>query len=148
MWMRFGEGRPVIVVVEPARADCLYRTAVNAGPVAVEITEETIMAGLSCGEVSLLAWSILETAGDHFLTIADDNVAPAMRALLAGEFGASTVVAGESAVAGLCGFIQASRDSTLAAVVGLDDTSTVVLFGTEGATDPDIFRRLTGSTPP
>jgi diaminopropionate ammonia-lyase len=143
-WMRYGDERPTFVVVEPARADCLYRSACNAAPVAVDITEETIMAGLSCGEVSQLAWEVLDTAADHFMTITDDNVAVAMNDLASGHYGNRSLVAGESAVAGLCGFRQAARDATLSSVIGLDSSSVVLLLGTEGATDPDIFRAMTG----
>lgn len=142
LWMATGEQRPRLVVVEPSRADCLYQSACNAAPVRVSIEEETIMAGLSCGEVSMLAWSILETAADHFLTITDDNVALAMRYLARAT---APVQAGESAVAGLCGFVQAARDTTLARVIGLDGHSQVLLLGTEGATDPAIYAALTAT---
>lgn len=140
LWMYSGAGRPTIIVVEPDRADCLYRSAVNAGPVRVDITEETVMAGLSCGEVSMLAWSVLETAADHFLTITDDNVASAMRFLA--STGDAPVRAGESAVAGLCGFIQCATDPALAPAIGLDAESRVLLLGTEGVTDPDIYEAM------
>ncbi|KAA3633941.1 MAG: diaminopropionate ammonia-lyase [Proteobacteria bacterium] len=144
LWMRYGEARPTIVVVEPDRADCLYQTAMNAAPVAIDIVEETLMAGLSCGEVSLLAWAVLETGADHFLTITDDHVAQAMKDLGAACFSDARIVAGESAVAGLCGLIQCAIDETLARVIGLDAESAVLLLGTEGATDPAIYRSLTG----
>ena len=146
--MHFGDDRPTLVVVEPSRADCLYRSACNAAPVAVDITEETVMAGLSCGEVSQLAWEILDTAADHFMTITDDNVALAMRDLAEGAYGDAPAVAGESGVAGLCGFRQCARDETLSSVIGLDASSVVLLLGTEGATDPDIYRNMTGLPAP
>ncbi len=142
-WMRFGASRPTLVVVEPNRADCLYQSACNAAPVCVDITEETIMAGLSCGEVSMLAWQVLETAVDHFITITDDNVAAAMRFLASVAVPGAAVEAGESGVAGLCGFVQTATDPALASVIGLDASSRVLLLGTEGATDPEIYAELT-----
>ena len=144
LWQKGRDARPTIVVVEPNRCDCLYQSACNSGPVRVAITEESIMAGLSCGEVSLLAWSILETGADHFLSIGDDDVAMAMRMLATGGYAPTRIIAGESAVAGLLGFIAAARDATLSSVMGLNATSRILLFGTEGATDPGIYRKLTG----
>ena len=102
------------------------------------------MAGLSCGEVSDLAWEVLEACGDDFLTIGDDLVAPAMRALAAGAYGSGPVVAGESAVAGLAGLIAAGRQGDLRERLGLDGDSRVLVLGTEGATDPEVYRAIVG----
>jgi diaminopropionate ammonia-lyase len=60
------------------------------------------MAGLACGEVSLLAWSILETYVPHFMTIKDDSISKTMQLLANRQI---PIVAGESAVAGLAGFL-------------------------------------------
>jgi diaminopropionate ammonia-lyase len=109
----------------------------------VDIGEETIMAGLSCGEVSLLAWEILDVGCDDFMTITDDLVAPVMR-LLAGNGEDPVIVAGESAVAGLAGLIAACRSSELANALGLDENSSVLVIGTEGATDPEIYASIVG----
>ena len=144
LWAAMGAQRPRIVIVEPDRADCLYRSAVNGRPTAVAITEETIMAGLSCGEVSDLAWQILERGADDFLTIPDDLIAPAMRGLAAADYSADAIVAGESAVAGLAALIAVRQRDDLSAALGLTPESRVLLFGTEGATDPEIYRAIVG----
>ncbi len=146
-WTRYGSGRPRLVVVEPDRAPCLYQSAWNGAPTAVEIAEETVMAGLSCGEVSELGWSILALGGDDFVTITDDNVGPAMRALAAGDCGGGAIEAGESAVAGLCALVQLAGDHSRADMLGLDASSRVLLLGTEGATDPAIYRRIIDDRP-
>ena len=144
LWATMGEGRPRVIVVEPDRADCLYRSAVAGRPTAVTITEETIMAGLSCGEVSDLAWQILERGADDFITIPDDLIAPAMRGLAAADYSAEPVVGGESAVAGLAALIAARQHDDLSASLGLTAESRILLFGTEGATDPEIYRAIVG----
>ena len=100
LWQAWGEDRPRFIVVEPDLAACLYASAVAGHPAAVEVEEETLMAGLSCGEVSLLAWDSLGTGADDFMTIPEDLVAPAMRLLADGPDGDQPLVAGESAVAG------------------------------------------------
>jgi len=144
LWSAMGETRPRFVVVEPERADCLYQSAVNGRPTAVTIAEETIMAGLSCGEVSELAWQILRRGTDDFLTIPDDLIAPAMRGLAAADYSTRPVVAGESAVAGLAALIAVRQDDSLSSALGLAPHSRVLLFGTEGATDPEIYRGIVG----
>lgn len=143
-WQRFGVNRPRVIVVEPDRADCLFQSAARNAPTAVEIAEETVMAGLSCGEVSLLAWEILSAGASDFLTIQDDLIAPVMREL---ANGGDPIVAGESAVAGLAGLIASCRSDALKQALGLDETSRVLVFGTEGATDPVIYRALVGRAP-
>ncbi len=65
-WLRWGATRPRLIVVEPTEADCLYRSAVAGKPETVPGNLDTIMAGLSCGEVSLLAWEILKSGADDF----------------------------------------------------------------------------------
>ena len=142
-WRAFGKDRPRFITVEPDRADCLYQSAVHDRPTTVHVSEETIMAGLSCGEVSLLGWDILSIGCDDFMTISDDLVAPVMRQLAYGG-GDQAVVAGESAVAGLAGLIAARRSRELAGALGLDKHSSVLVIGTEGATDPEIYAAIVG----
>lgn len=145
-WQSLGGDRPRVVIVEPTRADCLYQSAVRGEPTAVHITEETVMAGLSCGEVSQLGWRILSRGADDFMTIEDDLVAPVMRLLASGEAG-QPVVAGESAVAGLAGLIAARQRADRSSALGLDRNSRILIIGTEGATDPGIYKALVGQDP-
>lgn len=142
-WQVFGADRPRFVIVEPDRADCLFQSAVNNRSTTVNIREETIMAGLSCGQVSSVAWEILSTGCDDFMSIPDVLVAPVMRRLADG-CGDENIVAGESAVAGLAGLIAARRSQTLSDALGLDDQSAILVIGTEGATDPDIYESIVG----
>ena len=99
------------------------------------------MAGLSCGEVSQLGWQILEQGASDFLTIGEDLVAPTMQ-LLAGLD--PPVVAGESGVAGLAALIAVSKQPLLFESLNLNAGSHVLVLGTEGATDPQIYEQLTG----
>jgi diaminopropionate ammonia-lyase len=144
LWETLGESRPRLVVVEPDKADCLYRSAVAGHPVTVVGELDTIMAGLACGEVSLLAWRILEPGADAFMTIGDATAAAFMRILADGRHGDPAIVAGESGVAGLAGAMLAARDARGRAALGLDRDSVVLVFGTEGATDPELYRTIVG----
>lgn len=142
VWQVLGDRRPQLVIVEPDRAACLFETAKAGRPTAVPLTEETVMAGLSCGEVSLLAWEVLRRAGGHFITIGEEFVGPAMRLLAKGEAGAAPIVAGESAVPGLIALVGCANDAELRERMELGADSRVLLLGCEGATDPEIYRAM------
>jgi diaminopropionate ammonia-lyase len=127
---------PRFIIVEPDLAPCLFESAKRGERVSVDVREETIMAGLSCGEVSNIAWPTLSRFADDFLTISDTNVAPAMRLLADVPFDDVVIIAGESAVAGLAGFLCATSQPALHSSLGLDQDSCILVIGTEGATDP------------
>jgi diaminopropionate ammonia-lyase len=145
-WERMGEHRPTFVVVEPDKADCLFRSAQAGKPVVVEGALDTIMAGLACGEVSLLAWEILRHGADAFMRISDEAAADTMRLLADAPYGDKPVVAGESAVAGLAGFLLASMDQSVCRRLGIGAQSRIFVIGTEGATDPEMYQKIVGRT--
>lgn len=147
VWESWGADRPRFVVVEPDQADCLYQSARSGGPTVVEGALDTIMAGLACGEVSLLAWNILDVGADAFSTITDAAAADCMRLLAAPAEGDVPVVAGESAVAGLAGALIARHNPKVAASLGLDGDSRLLVFGSEGATDSEMYQKLVGRGP-
>jgi diaminopropionate ammonia-lyase len=128
---------PMLIVVEPDRAACLLASAQAGEVVSVPGDLDTIMAGLACGEPSLLAWTELERGAAAFMAVPDAAVGPCMRALAA-----RGIVAGDSAVAGLAALLLAAADPAARATLGLDETSRVLLFSTEGATDEAVYARL------
>jgi diaminopropionate ammonia-lyase len=145
LWETFGAERPAIVVVEPDQAACLYESAKAGKPTVVEGALDTIMAGLACGEPSLIAWPVLAGGVAAFMAIPDTAAADAMRLLASGTAGA-TVVGGESGVAGLAGLLVAAGRPEWRQAIGLDAGSRVLLFGSEGDTDPELYARLVGRT--
>lgn len=147
LWETHQAARPRYVVVEPDKADCLYRSAVAGKPTPAKGTLDTIMAGLACGEVSTLAWRILDVGADAFITIGDEAAAECMRLLADGRFGDPALVAGESAVAGLAGLLVSASESDSRRRLKLTLDSKVLVFGTEGATDPEVYRRIVGRVP-
>ena len=98
---------------------------------------DTLMAGLACGEPSLLAWQELSRAADAFMAVPDEAAVDCMR-LLARQ----GIVAGESGVAGLAALLLAAADPAARAALNLGPDSRVLLFSTEGATDPELYERL------
>jgi len=143
----WGDDRPSFVVTEPETAACLFESAAAGRRTSVDVTEETLMAGLSCGDVSHLAWPVLSRLADHFITVEESLVAPAMKLLALAPYGDEPIVAGESAVPGLAGFLAAATSPTLAERMGIGSESRIVLIGTEGATDPRLYQELTGLDP-
>ncbi|MBN8900435.1 MAG: diaminopropionate ammonia-lyase, partial [Rhodospirillales bacterium] len=131
---------PALVVVEPDRAACLLASAELGEPTAVAGDLDTLMAGLACGEPSLLAWQELERGAQAFMAVPDEAAVACMR-LLADQ----GVVAGESGVAGLVGCLLAAADPAARATLGLGAESRVLAFSTEGATDPELYRTLVSS---
>ncbi len=143
-WDLWGTRRPRLVIVEPEKANCLQQSAKAGKPVAVDGGLETLMAGLACGEVSALAWKILSVGGDDFMTISEEAVPATMRLLAHGFEQDPAIEAGESAVPGLAAAVIAAQDPVLSKTLGLDANSRVLVIGTEGATDPELYRTLVG----
>ena len=100
LWESWGPRRPRLIVVEPERADCVYRSIEADRQVQVTGDLETIMAGLACGEVSDIAWKVLQRAASDALAIPDSLAVSAMQALAEGIDGDWPLVAGESGVGG------------------------------------------------
>jgi diaminopropionate ammonia-lyase len=145
-WIEWGARRPRFVAVEPARADCLYRSIEAGRPVAVQGDLDTAMAGLACGEVSEAAWEILREGADGVVAIGDDWALEAMRVLASPREGDPAVVAGETGGAGLAALLATRDRADLRGRLGLDARSRVLLLGSEGDTDPAIYRRIVGKS--
>jgi len=138
----WGADAPLNVIVEPELAPCLFASAKANKLTSVEVEEETLMAGLSCGEPSLLAWEILEQTAHGFMIIPENLVAPAVRALANGIAGDPSIEAGESAVAGLIGLACAASNSDIRQRLSLTSNSRALVIGSEGVTDPDVFKAI------
>ena len=128
---------PAIIVVESDQADCLRLSNAAGHPVASSGALDTIMAGLACGEPSLLAWQELQRSAAAFMAIPDAAVVDAMR-----DLAAAGIVSGESGAAGYAALALAAGDPAARRTLGLDGSSRVLLFSTEGATDPALYARL------
>ena len=140
--LRFGAKRPKIIVAEPSLAACLFATAKAGAPVTIEGDLATLMAGLAAGEVSPLAWTVLRSVADGFVYVPDGDVPPLMRRLAAPTGGDPAVEAGESALCGLAAALRIAGEAEAAAAFQLDAASEVLIFGSEGATDPTLYAEL------
>lgn len=142
-----GDRRPRIIVVDPARAACLFESARAGHPVKISHGAPTVMAMLECYEPSLVAWRILSRVADAFMTVEEDDAIGAMNRLARPLPGDPAIVAGESGGAGLSGLVRATGHAEMRAALGLDARSNVLLINTEGATDPARYAELVGMDP-
>ncbi|MGH1356299.1 MAG: diaminopropionate ammonia-lyase [Thalassovita sp.] len=140
---RWGDARPVIVLCDPDQSACWLETFRAGAPTTVDGDLDTLMAGLACGEISALAWEILKDHSDAAIAVTDAAAVQAMRDLADAE-NETPIVAGESAVAGLVGLRAAMSVSKAEQVLNLNADARVLLFGTEGDTDPALYTELVG----
>lgn len=142
------DNTPVTIIVESDQADCLYKSALaNDGEPRIVTGElTTIMAGLACGEPNVIGWNVLRDYSDMFVSCPDWVAAKGMR-VLGNPVGKDTrVISGESGAvtAGLLTELMTNPDMAEAkAKLGLDENSRVLLFSTEGDTDPVKYRSIT-----
>ncbi len=144
---RYPDRPPRVTVVEARAADCLYRGAV-AGDGEVRTVGgdlDTIMAGLACGEPNPIGWDILRNHASGFASCPDWVSALGMRVLGAPCRGDSPVISGESGAVGmglLAAITLGESCPGLRRELGLDGNSRVLLFSTEGDTDPEQYRNI------
>lgn len=144
---KYKDNPPIMVVVETSVADCLYKSAVkNTGEtVIVDGEMDSIMAGLCCGEPNITSWDILRNHVSCFVS-ADDNVTRlGMRMLSAPIKGDPQVVSGESGAVPfgvLVSIMKNPKYSDLKIKLKLDANSKVLLFSTEGNTDPERYENI------
>lgn len=146
IWEYYGAKRPTFIVVEPQQADCLYQSAVAGQAASTAGSVDSVMAGLACGEASPLAWRFLQPCIDFFLTIEDDEAVQAMRSLAEGAEQDPPVVSGESGAVGLAALAHIMAAAELREQTGLGADSRILLISTEGATAPDVYRKLVGKS--
>ena len=141
------ENPPKIIIVEPNKANCLYRTAhANDGRLHfVKGHLNSIMAGLNCGEPVTIGWPILESYADYFLSVDDYYTALGMR-ILGNSIGDDRkIISGESGAVttGIVYELMKGEDlREYREKIGLDKDSLVLCFSTEGDTDKKTYREI------
>ncbi len=147
MQQRLGAAAPKVVVVEPARAACLFESAKARRPVTIPHGEPTVMAMLECATPSPIAFEVLAAIADGYVTLDENEATDAMK-LLAGPLpGDPAIVAGESGGTGFAGFLACMADPAARAHLGLGPQSRILVINSEGATDPQIYAGIVGRTP-
>ncbi len=147
LWEALGDARPQTILVEPQQCACWLASLRNRKPTAVTGDTDSFMSGLACGEVSQLAWEILEPGATAMIALPDAAAEAAMRLLAEGVGGDPRLVAGESGVAGVAALLAVARDNGddgIAPGLGFGDDARVLVIGSEGATDEAMYQRVVG----
>ena len=144
---KYKDNPPIMIVVEALKAACFYKSALagDGKMVKVEGDLDTIMAGLACGEGSSIAWDILKNHADYFIAAKDIVAARGMRMLAAPLKGDLQIISGESGAAafGVLATIMLNNEyRDLKDKLKLDFNAKVLLFSTEGDTDPIRFKNI------
>lgn len=143
----FGEECPKTIIVESNLADCFYKSAIADDGEArfVGGDMQTIMAGLACGEPNTIGWEVLKNHSTAFVSCPDWVSAKGMRILGNPLKGDEKVTSGESGAVttGLLYEIMTNEDyKDLKEALELNENSRVLLFSTEGDTDPEKYREI------
>ena len=139
--------QPKFILLEPSGAACFFNS-VKVGDKKPHLTPDlnTMMAGLSCGMPSILAWDIIVPIADIF-AICEDNIAiKGMQILSQPTEGDPSIISGESGAVPI-GFLHEVATnplySDLRDQLQLDVSSKVLFFSTEGDTDPELYKKYT-----
>ena len=146
-WHSYGDRRPKLVIVEPTEAACVLESVRAGKPTHASGSLRTIMAGLNCALPSTTALEVLRGSVDAFIAIPDVWAERAMQRLATPGPDDATVIAGESGAASVAGLMALMQDPAYGAVrrhIGLDSKSRVLVWSTEGATDPVGWERIVG----
>ncbi|MBP1925780.1 diaminopropionate ammonia-lyase [Sedimentibacter acidaminivorans] len=143
----YEDDKPIITIVEPDKAACLYKTAKADDGKLHPVTGEmnTIMAGLACGEPVTVGWPVLNANAENFLSVPDSTAAHGMRVLGNPLKGDERIISGESgaASAGVVSQVMTLEElKDIKESLKLDKNSIVLCFSTEGDTDFANYRDI------
>ena len=139
---RYFKRIPRIIIIEPESADCVLASIDNSKLTKVDIKKESIMGGMSCGEVSLVPWQIIKNSVNNCLSLSDDNIATTVAMLAKGEFSNDKIIGGECSAPGIMSLIMSCNNKKIKQSLDLNEKSNVLLIGCEGDTDTTLYKRM------
>ncbi len=139
---RYLENVPEIIIVEPDSAACVMESIKNGKIEKIDIKRESLMGGMSCGEVSLVPWEILKNAVKYCISLPDDDIAKTMKLLGNGKFSNKKIIAGENSAPGVISLIASCEDEKIKNKMKLNKDSNILLIGCEGDTDQEMYQKL------
>ena len=140
---RYLKNIPTTIVVEPDSAACVLES-IRIGKIKkIDVKRESLMGGMSCGEVSLVPWEILKNSVKYCISLPDDDISKIMRMLRNANFSNEKIIAGENSAPGVISLIASCEDKKIKEKMHLNKNSNVLLIGCEGDTDKEMYQRLT-----
>ena len=140
---RYLDDVPVTLVVEPDSAACVLESIKTGKIEKIDIKRESLMGGMSCGEVSLVPWEILKNSVKHCISLPDDDIAKTMKLLGNSSFSDEKIIAGENSAPGVISLIASCEDHNIKESLQLNEKSNVLVIGCEGDTDKEMYKKLT-----
>ena len=133
---------PQVIVVEPDSAACVLES-INKGKIEkISIEKESIMGGMSCGEVSLVPWEILKNSVHFCVTVSDDYISKTVKYLANKEFSNEKIIGGECSTPGIVSLAGLNNDYETRKKINLNENSNVLIFGCEGDADEELYKKL------
>jgi len=139
---RYLDHIPQIIIVEPESAACVLASIKAEKIEKISIEKESLMGGMSCGEVSLIPWQILKNSVNHCVTVSDENISKTIKYLANCEFSEEKIIGGECSTPGIMSLISLSNDSEIRNKINLNKDSNILLFGCEGDADEELYQKL------
>jgi diaminopropionate ammonia-lyase len=139
---RYLENIPEIIVVEPDSAACVMESIKTGKIEKIDIERESLMGGMSCGEVSLVPWEILKNSVKYCISLPDDDIAKTMKLLGNASFSNEKIIAGENSAPGVISLITICEDEKIKENLKLNRDSNILLIGCEGDTDQAMYQKL------
>ena len=133
---------PKIIIVEPENADCVLKSVENGSLQKVNIKKESIMGGMSCGEVSLVPWKILKESVNSCTSVTDENVDLTVAMLKNKILSDVEIVGGECSTPGIISLVACANDNEIRKNLELEESSNILIIGCEGDADEDLYNKL------
>ena len=133
---------PKIIIVEPDSAACVLASIKTGKIEKISIDKESIMGGMSCGEVSLVPWEILKNSVHYCVTVSDDYISKTIKYLANNQFSDEKIIGGECSTPGIASLIGLSNNHEIRKTINLNEDSSVLLFGCEGDADEELYQKL------
>ena len=139
---RYLDYTPITIVVEPDSAACVLESIKTGKIEKIDIKRESLMGGMSCGEVSLVPWEILKNSVKHCISLPDDDIAKTMKLLGNSSLSNEPIIAGENSAPGVISLIASFEDENIKQKLKLDQNSNVLIIGCEGDTDQEMYQKI------
>ena len=139
---RYLKNVPKIIVIEPDSAACVMESIKSGKIEKIDITRESLMGGMSCGEPSLVPWEVLKKSVNYCISLPDEDIARTMKLLGNGNFSDEKIIAGENSAPGVMSLIASCNDEKIKNKINLDRNSNILLIGCEGDTDKEMYQKL------
>ena len=133
---------PTTMVVEPDSAACVLESIKTGKIEKIDIKRESLMGGMSCGEVSLVPWEILKNSVKYCISLPDDDIAKTMKLLGNASFSDEKIIAGENSAPGVISLIASCENQKIKKELNLDSNSNILVIGCEGDTDREMYKKL------